>query len=109
MSVARTLKAAGIRVEVDDRSEKIGKKIAEAQVEKVPYMIVVGAQEAEQGNVNVRTRRDPKRGAMSIDALRDELIQITRDRVLDAEVLKLPFEAAIEDESVGADMASRGY
>jgi threonyl-tRNA synthetase len=107
--IARDLKAAGIRVEVDDRSEKIGKKIAEAQVEKVPYMIVVGAKEAEDGTVNVRTRRDPKRGTMTLDALRQELVRVTRDRVLDADILKLPFESAIEDESVGAEMALRGY
>ena len=54
--VAQKLDAAGIRVETDLRNEKIGKKIREAQLEKIPYMLVVGDKEAECGAVAVRTR-----------------------------------------------------
>jgi threonyl-tRNA synthetase len=107
--VAAQLKAAGVRVEVDDRGEKIGKKIAEAQVGKVPYMVVIGAKEQEDGAVNVRTRRDPKRGSMPVSALIDELKQVISERTLDADVLKLPFESAVEEEAVGEEMATRGY
>ena len=57
--VARTLEEGGIRVEVDARSEKIGFKIREAQLQKVPYMLVVGKREAESGKVAVRHRRLP--------------------------------------------------
>ena len=55
--VARTLEAGGIRVEVDARSEKIGFKIREAQLQKIPYMLVVGKREAAAGKVAVRHRR----------------------------------------------------
>jgi threonyl-tRNA synthetase len=61
------MKAAGIRVSVDDRNEKIGYKIREAQMEKVPYMLVVGANEAEAGQVAVRRRDKGDMGAMNAD------------------------------------------
>ena len=54
--VAAALDQAGFRVETDLRNEKIGKKIREAQMEKVPYMLVVGDKEAEDGTVAVRAR-----------------------------------------------------
>lgn len=56
-----------IRVEVDDRSEKIGYKIREAQLEKVPYMLVVGDKDVENGVVSVRDRRDGDIGSMTVD------------------------------------------
>ena len=61
------MKAVGIRVEVDDRSEKIGYKIREAQMEKVPYMLVVGEKEAEAGQVAVRRRDKGDMGAVSAE------------------------------------------
>ena len=60
------MKAAGIRVEVDDRSEKIGYKIREAQMEKVPYMLVVGDKEMENGQVAVR-RRDGEQSVVTAE------------------------------------------
>ncbi len=54
--LAGELKAAGIRAEVDTRAERMGSKIRLAQLEKVPYMLVVGDKEAESGNVSVRLR-----------------------------------------------------
>ncbi|MEE8420862.1 MAG: threonine--tRNA ligase [Dehalococcoidales bacterium] len=54
--LAGELKAAGIRAEVDTRAERMGSKIRQAQLEKVPYMLVVGDKEAESGNVSVRLR-----------------------------------------------------
>ncbi|HLT48694.1 MAG TPA: threonine--tRNA ligase [Rubricoccaceae bacterium] len=59
--VAAALLDAGLRVEVDDRSEKLGRKIRDAEVEKVPYMLVLGAKEAEAGTVSVR-RHAPEGG-----------------------------------------------
>ncbi len=61
------MKAVGIRVSVDDRSEKIGYKIREAQMSKVPYMLVVGEKEAEAGQVAVRRRDKGDMGAVSAD------------------------------------------
>ena len=55
-SVRDQLRAAGLRVELDERQEKIGYKIREAQLQKVPYMLVVGDREAAEGTVSVRTR-----------------------------------------------------
>ena len=63
--VMNTLKAAGIRCELDDRNEKIGYKIREAQLEKVPYMLVIGEKEAEAGAVAVRSRKNGDMGAVS--------------------------------------------
>ena len=56
-----------IRVEVDDRSEKLGYKLREAQLEKVPYMIVVGDKDIENGTVSVRSRKKGDMGSMNID------------------------------------------
>ena len=61
------MKEAGIRVEVDDRNEKIGYKIREAQMEKVPYMLVVGEKEAEAGQVAVRRRDKGDMGAVNAE------------------------------------------
>jgi threonyl-tRNA synthetase len=57
----------GIRVELDERNEKIGYKIREAQVQKVPYMLVIGEKEVEEGTVSVRSRSEGDKGAMKID------------------------------------------
>jgi threonyl-tRNA synthetase len=61
------LREAGLRVEVDDRSESIGKKIREAEVTKVPYMLVVGDLEQEAGTVAVRRHREGDQGAEPVD------------------------------------------
>ncbi len=66
-AICAKMKEKGIRVEVDDRSEKIGYKIREAQMEKVPYMLVLGDKEAEAGLVAVRRRDKGDTGAVSVD------------------------------------------
>ena len=63
---AKNLEAQGFRVEVDYRNEKIGKKIRDAQMEKVPYMVVVGDRDMENGTVSPRHRADGDLGAMSM-------------------------------------------
>ena len=65
---AAKLEALGFRVESDLRNEKIGKKIREATLEKVPYMLVMGDRDVENGTVSVRTRGGEDLGAMSLDA-----------------------------------------
>ncbi len=66
--VARRLDAQGFRVEVDGRNEKIGKKIREAQLEKIPYMLVVGDRDMEAGTVSPRHRAEGDLGAMTLEA-----------------------------------------
>ena len=64
----KALTDAGLRVENDLRSEKIGYKIREAQLHKIPYMLVVGDKEMEEGNLSVRSRKDGDLGAMTLES-----------------------------------------
>ena len=73
---AAKLTAQGYRVTVDTRSEKIGKKIRDAQMEKVPYMLVVGDRDMENGTVSPRHRADGDLGAMSMDEFSALLKQV---------------------------------
>src|SRR5262249_41115564 len=86
-SVRDTLRAEGLRVELDERQEKIGYKIREAQLQQVPYMLVIGDREAADGTVSVRTRRGGDKGA-----------RLLADFVRDA---KAEIEARIPDPEVG--------
>ena len=65
--VLAALKEAGIRAEIDTRAEKIGYKIREAQMNKIPYMLIVGAKEAEEKEVSVRSRKDGDVGSRKLD------------------------------------------
>ena len=80
---AKKLEALGYRVEVDYRNEKIGKKIREAQIDKVPYMVVVGDRDIENSTVSPRHRADGDLGAMSMD----EFIAILKE-VVDSKAQK---------------------
>ncbi len=70
----KELFAAGVRVEVDDRNEKIGYKIREAQLEKVPYMLVVGDKEMESGNVALRIRGEGDKGVVDFAQFKQDLL-----------------------------------
>lgn len=72
-AVAEKLRSFGFRVETNTRSDKIGAKIRDAQLQKIPYMLILGDQELASGKVAVRHRRDGDLGAMEIDALIDKL------------------------------------
>ena len=74
--VLAALKAAGIRAELDDRSEKVGKKIREAEVQKIPYMVVIGAKEAENGQVALRKHGEGDQGVVMVQELIDQLKSI---------------------------------
>ena len=81
--VKRALEAAGIvRVEVDERNEKIGYKIREAQMEKVPYMIVVGDKDIENKTVSVRDRRDGDIGSMPIEEFIAKITEEVNSKVI---------------------------
>ena len=75
-------RSAGIRTEMDLRNEKIGFKIREAQMMKVPYMLVLGDKEAEAGVVAVRSRRDGDLGTMTPDALLEKLREEIESKAL---------------------------
>ncbi|MBR3863188.1 MAG: hypothetical protein IKM42_06000, partial [Clostridia bacterium] len=79
--VKRKLAAKGVRVEVDDRNETIGKKIRTTQLEKVPYMLVIGDNEMNAGTVAVRSRKEGDKGAVTVDEfLSDLLVEIEEKR-----------------------------
>lgn len=65
--VLAALREAGLRVETDFRNEKLGGKIREAEVQKVPYMLIIGGKEAEKGMVSVRSKKDGDLGSMTIE------------------------------------------
>ena len=77
-SVAGRLKKEGFRVESDLRNEKIGYKIREARLEKVPFMLILGDQEADTGTVALRDREDGDKGAMSLE----EFVELVREQMI---------------------------
>jgi threonyl-tRNA synthetase len=82
-TVAQKLTDAGFRITLDDRSEKVNLKIREAQLQKVPYMLVVGDREAEAGQVSVRNRKHGDQGAVSVDEFLSRLTAIVDSRGLE--------------------------
>jgi threonyl-tRNA synthetase len=81
-SVRDRLREAGLRAELDDRSEKIGAKIREAEIQKVPYMLIVGDKEAAAGTVSVRVRHKGDRGAQEVPSLVQEMRELVAARAL---------------------------
>lgn len=81
--IADTLRRAGIRCELDNRSEKIGYKIREAQLAKVPYMFVVGDRDVEAGVVSVRARKAGDLGQMTLEDFISRISREVEEKVLD--------------------------
>lgn len=73
--VLQKLKAVGIRATIDTRSEKIGYKIREAQLKKIPYMLILGDKESESGTVSVRSRKDGDLGAVAVDEFIKKVVE----------------------------------
>ncbi len=73
--IAADMEALDIRVEVDIRNEKIGYKIREAQLQKIPYMLVVGDKEVENGEVAIRARKEGDKGAMKVEAFKEMILE----------------------------------
>ncbi len=73
-SVADNLKGRGLRIEVDESNEKLGKKIAHWKTQKVPYILVVGKQEAADGTVNVNERAASDKRTVPVDDFATELL-----------------------------------
>jgi len=80
--VEKKLKSRGVRVETDYRNEKIGFKIREAQLEKIPYMLVIGDKEMEAGQVAVRSRKSGDMGTMAVDAFVEKIVEEISNRSL---------------------------
>lgn len=78
--LAEKMKSQGIRVEVDDRSEKIGFKIREAQMNKIPYSLIIGEKEIEEGKVSVRKRDEGDKGSISQEEFISELLQEIKEK-----------------------------
>jgi threonyl-tRNA synthetase len=78
--VARQLRDAGLRADVDDRTESVGKKIRSAELQKIPYMLVVGKREAESGEVALRRHREGDLGSMPVADVVERLVAATLDR-----------------------------
>ncbi|HWS85476.1 MAG TPA: threonine--tRNA ligase [Pyrinomonadaceae bacterium] len=80
--VARDLRRAGLRVETNTRGDKIGAKIRNAQLQKIPFMLVCGDREVEEGRVAVRERSRGDIGAMSLEEFREMAVRLVRTRAL---------------------------
>lgn len=79
--VAKTLKGKGIRAEVDYRAEKIGYKIRQGRMERVPYLLIVGEKEADNNEVSIRSRKAGEEGALSLDAFIERIQKEVSDKV----------------------------
>jgi len=81
-SVVAALKEAKIRCELDDKDEKIGYKIRQAQLEKVPYMLVLGEKEAESGNISIRDRDGQQKNGVNLDEFITDVKKVNGSRSL---------------------------
>ncbi|MBP3454900.1 MAG: threonine--tRNA ligase [Alistipes sp.] len=79
--VARELNAADVRTQVDDRNEKIGRKIRDNELKRIPYLLIVGEKEAAERKVSVRAQGEGDKGQMSIEEFRDYLLALVRSEV----------------------------
>ncbi len=81
LELVQLLKAADIRAEIDDRSEKIGRKIRDTEMMKVPYMLVIGEKEMNERTVSVRKHGEGDKGALSIEAFANEINGIVKEQM----------------------------
>ena len=108
--VADILEKEDIRVDVDIRNEKIGYKIREAETDKIPYMLIIGGDEVEEGTVSVRTYAEGTRDNMTPEALRDEIVDKIENRTLDVDIQRSELRDVAETSGdVGEEMEERGY
>jgi threonyl-tRNA synthetase len=88
--VSNSLEKRDIRALVDDRSEKVGKKIREAELDKVPYMLIVGGDEAENGTVAVRKQGEGDVGGMTTAAFADRIDEEVAEMLGGDEMIEQP-------------------
>ena len=87
LEIRNSLRAAGVRAELDDRNEKIGYKIREAQTDKINYMIIIGDQEEEDKSISIRLRDHRKNITMSLEEFQAALVQEIADQALESAFL----------------------
>jgi threonyl-tRNA synthetase len=85
LEAAESLRAVGLRVEVDKRNEKIGYKIREAELMKIPYMVIVGDKEVESGLLSVRHKGEGDLGKMSVEDLKARLTAEVKSKTTEGE------------------------
>ncbi|MDQ3356937.1 MAG: His/Gly/Thr/Pro-type tRNA ligase C-terminal domain-containing protein, partial [Actinomycetota bacterium] len=78
--VLATLRLAGVRAELDDRTESVGRKIRDAELRKVPYMLVLGDREVKEGTVSVRRHGEGDTGSETVEAFAARVAEVTRER-----------------------------
>lgn len=78
-NVARELKKLNIRAEVDDRNEKMGRKIRDNELKRIPYLMIVGEKEAENEEVSVRKQGGEDKGTLKLHTFADEILQEVED------------------------------
>ncbi|GIS83833.1 MAG: hypothetical protein CM1200mP16_01330 [Nitrospina sp.] len=83
--IAQQIEESGIRVEKDLRNEKIGFKIREAQIQKIPYMIILGDKEVESSTLGVRRRRSKETRNLNLKMFLDEVNEAVEKRTIDLE------------------------
>ncbi|MFZ0043653.1 MAG: His/Gly/Thr/Pro-type tRNA ligase C-terminal domain-containing protein, partial [Solirubrobacteraceae bacterium] len=79
-SVLKRLRDAGVRVELDERSESVGRKIRDAELRKIPYMLVIGDRESERDQVSVRQHRGGDDGAVGVNEFAERVLQDSQNR-----------------------------
>ena len=79
--VTDCLKGRGLRAESDLRGEKLGAKIREAELMKIPYMLIVGGKERESGSVSVRSKKNGDLGSVPLDRFAQDLVKEVADKI----------------------------
>jgi threonyl-tRNA synthetase len=82
LAVKEALSKRGLRVDVDDRNEKVGYKIRDGEVHKIPYLLVVGGREEKNSTVSVRRRGAGDEGAVGLDAFADRVVKESESKAL---------------------------
>ncbi|MCU1677245.1 MAG: threonyl-tRNA synthetase, partial [Frankiales bacterium] len=84
VAVAGKLKARGVRVTVDDSDDRFQKKIRNAQLQKVPFMLIAGEEDMNAGAVSFRYRNGEQRNGVPVDEAIEEIVRVIADRVIEA-------------------------
>ena len=79
--VSRRLNAADVRAQVDDRNEKIGRKIRDNELKRIPYLLIVGEREAAEGLVSVRAQGEGDKGQMTVDQFADYIRDLVKAEI----------------------------
>ena len=86
--VAEFLNRYDVRTEVDDRNEKIGRKIRDNELKRIPYLLIVGEKEEAEGLVSVRAQGEGDKGQMSMETFRDFLTRLVKEEVEANKIVK---------------------